>query len=974
MERDEFYYRGRKIERGTMLSEGCNEVPLRYTEVRADVVGMLADVTVIQHFRNGSDRTIEAVYLFPLPHSCAVSAMEMKMGERVIRSEIREREEAARAYIRARDKSWNAALLEQERPNLFTVSVANIEPRCEIVVTLRYHEVLPLEDNQYELVFPTTFTPRYIPGMNMSTGNPEAGIEDPLKALTGQMESVPDAGRLSAPIQNPISPCGREINIFVSLDPGFDIGEITSPSHRLYIREEGMRRLIQLACEGEIPNRDFILRFSPRVERLQATMAFHREKGREGSFLLQIIPQSDYLANELLRREMIFVLDRSGSMAGAPIMQARKALKALLRTLGTGDFFSILAFDDQMELFDPRSASGIMPRFDALRCSCRFNQENLSKADRFLDGIDARGGTEIGMALNLVLRIPAKKGILRQIVFLTDGAVGNEDQMLQQLSRDLGGARTFMIGIGPSINRYLIDEMAKAGRGAARFITSNEDIEEEILDFANQISFPVLSDLSIDCEGGQIAFIYPTPLPDLYRGQILSIIGRFYTSGVAQIMLTGNIGEGRLEKAVRVDLPEVSEEHGVIETLWARRRIDALLSQQRNKPREAHFLRDEIIGIAVAYHLMSPYTSLVAIETGDGEERSCEDAVTISVPSLLPEGLNYEVFHLSGGHSLGGSPYLQSAGRGISLCLCLDPGGDQGIGSQELLLPSLEVSQGAPCLSPDPSEFGMGGSSMSWGYDAGGGDENSRPEDFGGSSDRAPGQEEELLLNLVLKWLVRNQCADGCWSLDPRPDRRAIMTSLALLAFIGRGHTNRKGKFTPQISRAIGWLGGNVGALTGLSAACATWVFAEISDGQASERESGLRLLQAMEKCWSDFRTPVEKVIAAYAAISAVSAGLGGSSKLAVLKQWLLEDGATTLSHIVGFDGLLKGIRAVMSGKEEVKMSAIRLISGEINGSGDDSGKIIIDGMQPLDATAAGAFILSWRGSTLRQKSFDDLE
>ncbi len=613
------WYKKAAVTEGTMAVTNMENtvLPLKYTEVKADITGMLADVKVTQKFQNELSENIEAVYMFPLSSGSAVQEFEIVIGERVIKSVVKEKKEARRTYEKAKQAGKKAGLLEQERPDIFTVSVANIEPGQDILVNIRYYETIKYEDTDYEFVFPMAITPRY-------AGKDSKGVPESLE------------GKISPPILPPAKDAGREVKIFINLDAGFPTGDISSPTHSISVKEkEGGKKEIEFAREKEIPNKDFVLKYSSTGEKVETALAFYREEGKAGTFMLHLTPKMDYGPEEMVKREMIFVLDRSGSMGGEPIKQAKSALKDCLRTLRGGDFFSIITFDDTLECFSEKSLE--------------FNEENLEKADRFIDSIDARGGTEILSALKKAFQIPETKDCLRQIVFLTDGAVWGEEESLREINKNLGKSRVFTFGIGPCVNRYFLSKLADLGRGTCHFITDVRQIKEEIEAFSKQVSCPILSDLALDMEDANIFDIYPDPVPDLYFGQVICLLGRFHSSGKVKGRLTGRTGLGNFEEEFTVELPEKENTHPVIETIWARKHIDVLLDLQRREPQKKAEIRDEIIGIGLKYHLMSPYTSLVAVEEVEEEKekekkKEKKELIKIDVPQILPEGLEHNAF------------------------------------------------------------------------------------------------------------------------------------------------------------------------------------------------------------------------------------------------------------------------------------------------------------------------------------------
>ena len=592
-----------EITEGTMIASNLKNspIPLRHTEVRAHITGMISEVEVTQKFYNSFQKNIEALYVFPLPHDSAVNFLEIKVGDRIIKGNIKEKEEAKRTYEKAKYRGRKAGLLEEERPNLFTMSVANIEPKEEILVKLKYYGTLKYEDNKFEFLFPMTLTPRYC------------------------SSSVSDVERISPPVERPSVYNKREINIFITLKAGFEIEEIYSPSHLIYIEDKGSnRKEIQLSGEGKIPNKDFVLKYAPKGENIESSVSFYREKGKTGTFMLHITPKFDYGPKEMLKREIIFVLDRSGSMFGSPMIYARNSLKKALKTLRAGDTFNIITFDHEINLLS--------------KISLELNEANLLLARNFIDNTHARGSTEILAALQVALQIPASKEHLRQIVFLTDGAVGNERFILERIEKNLGNARIFTFGLGSSVNRYIMAKMAEIGRGTYHIIMESKEIEEAMENFSKQTSSPVLSDITLEIEGAEVSDIYPAPVPDIYQGDTIFLVGRFHSSGKARAVIKSKTGTGEFIQELDINLPVEEKTNGVIETIWARKRIDSLMDKVRQNPKEKFSIRDEVIGLALKYRLLSPYTSFVAVEKDDEQENFLkEDLLTVNVSSLMPE-------------------------------------------------------------------------------------------------------------------------------------------------------------------------------------------------------------------------------------------------------------------------------------------------------------------------------------------------
>ena len=996
---DEIFYKGRKITEGTMMPVGLEEfpLPLTFTELRTSITGMVADVKVIQKFHNDLDKNIEAVYIFPLPSESAVHSLEIKINERTIKSEIKEKEEAKRVYEQAKHEMKQGALLEQERPNLFTMSVANIEPGQEILVTLEYYETIAYEDGEYKFVFPMTVTPRYNP------------------------QSVTDRERISPTFQSPDRT--REINIFIDLDAGFSTGEISSPTHLLYIQEKGEhKREIQLAKEGEIPNKDFVLKYSSDGEKVEQTFTLYREENKAGTFMFHITPKIDYGPEEMLKREIIFILDRSGSMEGTPMEQAKKALKACLRTLREGDMFAIINFDDQLEVLSDSSLA--------------FNDENLRKADDFVNATSARGWTEILLAMDCALRMPANKEYLRQIIFLTDGAVGNEDQVIKEVEKILGKARIFTFGIGSSVNRYLLDKMAEIGRGTVQYLLENEDIEEAIQKFANQAAFPVLGDISLEWENASVTDVYPLPVPDVYFGQILCLLGRFHSSGSAKAILKGRTGQGEFSQEISIELPEKHDENRAIETIWARKRIDHLLGRLREYPQETHSIRDEVLGLSMKYHLMSPYTSLVAVEKDD-REREKKEVIRVDVPLVVPEGYDSSVppvpvqMPYPSFQSMASIPDDPLDAGYLEMCA------GSGMPSTGLSFSLSDISCGEcepECMAPEappppassivpappPPECFMKTQSVSDNFIKYDREELETEVSFELDTDIAfeeadedideeteeelyedikedfclkeisleepgvmlcePSELEEDIsfertqksdipiserLNLTLKYLARNQTAEGSWSKDEEISKRLVSTCFGILAFIKEGHTNKAGNYKPQLEKAVYFIKNNMDKLSGLSLSLASNVFFELYrlSGKKKEKFDAEKMLEKLKIAWNSYVSVKDRIFASLAGKSAVKAGLIKEGDFDHIDKWLREAGeeAKELTGIITLDDMFTGLISAVAGKTDLYEAFLKLLVDYHIDSGEDSGSIRIQGLYAvmLDVTAIGAFIIS---------------
>lgn len=597
------------------ISSKYQEIPLLHTDVALDVQGLVLSATVTQQYANSGADPIEAVYVFPLPHDAAVYDMEIRIGNRVIRSVIRERAEAKRVYQAAKAEGKRAALVEEERPNIFTTSVANIMPGDRIDVRLRYVETLRWEQGRMRLVFPMVVGPRYIPG-SQAVGQTGTG-------WAPHTDAVPDASRITPPVRNPEGRPGHDISVKADLDLGFQAGMIKCVSHDVNVqRLPDGREHVELASETTIPNRDFVLEIQQADAVEPKTALFLSPDGSgETHFLLAAFPPT-VEPRERKPVEMLYMIDVSGSMEGTSIQQARGALLQALDRLRPVDRFGILAFSSGFQEFaaEPLQAT----------------PENVAAARRYVQGLEAGGGTEMLPALQHLMRKPKREGYLRHIILLTDGDLGNEEQIFGSLRSDLGDARLYTVAIGSAPNFFLATKMAQFGRGTFTQIADNNEIQEQMSKLFESIESPVLTDVAVSFEGVKVADVYPERPPDLFSRQPLMIYGRITSGHIGRVHLSGNEGNRHYESVLAFDAT-ASSFHPAITTLWARQRVEELMDQWRKSDEkgQAEF-RTTIVAHAIRYRLVTRFTSLVAVEeviANPGVQSN-----TVAVPTELPHG------------------------------------------------------------------------------------------------------------------------------------------------------------------------------------------------------------------------------------------------------------------------------------------------------------------------------------------------
>ncbi|MDT4969235.1 MAG: Ca-activated chloride channel [Acidobacteriota bacterium] len=591
--------------------------PLKQTNVKAEISGFLSRVRVTQEFENPFKEKIEAVYVFPLPQNAAVDDMTMLVGDRTVRGRILRREEAQAVYEAARANGQVAGLLDQERPNVFTQSVANIMPGEKVTVTISYVETLKYEDGSYQFVFPMVVAPRYVPGTATSAGT---------GGTATNTTQVPDASKITPPLTARGTRTGQNISVEVSLDAGVPIDELRSNSHEIDVeRPNGWSANVRLKHKDEIPNKDFVLKYDVASRRMEDALLTHRtDKGGFFTFIIQ--PPDRVTVEDVTPKEIVFVLDTSGSMGGFPIEKAKEAMKLALDGLYPRDTFNLITFAGDTHILFEKPVPA--------------NAENLQKAQAFLESRTGGGGTEMMTAIKAALDPSDAQDHIRIVCFMTDGEVGNDFEIISEVQKH-PNARVFAFGIGSSINRFLLDKVAEEGRGEVEYVGLKDDGSAAARRFHERIRSPLLTDISVEWNGLPVTDIYPRRIPDLFSAKPVVLTGRYTAAGRGTLRLKGKMSGRDFVREIQVDLPEADARHDVLATLWARTRIDDLMStdyrgvQQNNAHGD---VKETITQLGLEYRLMTQYTSFVAVEemtvTEGGQPRRIE------VPLELPEGMN----------------------------------------------------------------------------------------------------------------------------------------------------------------------------------------------------------------------------------------------------------------------------------------------------------------------------------------------
>ncbi|HEV8377637.1 MAG TPA: VIT and VWA domain-containing protein [Tepidisphaeraceae bacterium] len=587
-------------------------VPLKHTDVKASIAGYIATVDVTQEYQNPYNGKIEAVYAFPLPDNAAVSEFVMTIGQRRIRGIIREREEAERIYKEARSQGYVATLLTQERPNIFTQKVANIEPGKKIDVNLRYFHTLAYNDGAYEFVFPMVVGPRFNP-VGSTQGVGAVSRDD--RGTSGQATEIQ--------YLRPNERSGHDISLSVAIDAGLPIDKLECSSHAIERTPNGEGKMqVKLAAADSIPNKDFVLRYQVAGRTPKSTFIASRDT-RGGFFTLMILPPKDLSDVQRQPLEMVFTLDTSGSMDGRPIEQSKAAMNYALTHMNSADSFQIINFSDQPTKF-AKSPIAATPH-------------NVQLGLQHIARMHGTGGTMLVDGLRASLLFPSDSQRLRVVAFLTDGFIGNEDEALRELHNSLGPARIFSFGVGSSPNQFLMNGMAKMGRGAAAYVGLNKNPEQVMAEFFERISHPALTDVKVDWGTLDVREVYPARIPDLFVGRPVIVTGRFNGASDSRITIRGRAGGE--EKVVTVPVKIASAPTSpALPVLWARAKIADLM--ERAIWEENRELPQQIKTLAMEYGLVCPYTAFLAV---DASERTAGNVgTTVNIPVPVPDGVKYE--------------------------------------------------------------------------------------------------------------------------------------------------------------------------------------------------------------------------------------------------------------------------------------------------------------------------------------------
>jgi len=576
-----------------------DHLPLKDTHVDVAVSGVIADVKVVQAYRNEGARPINASYVFPASTRAAVYAMRMKIGNDIIVAKIKEKETAKKEFEEAKKEGKSASLLEQERPNVFSMHLANVMPQEQVEIELHYTELLVPTDGTYEFVFPTVVGPRY---------------PSPKNANTRTIDRFVNAPYLHEG-EKPTS----ELHITAKISAGVPIQEITCPSHQVFPQFQNPSTA-QLTLDDSDPfqgNRDFVLHY--RLIGQQITSGVLLFQGQDEKFFLYMAqPPARVETDDIPAREYIFVVDVSGSMNGYPLSTAKHLITDLIGKLKPTDLFNVVLFAGDSTVLSENSLQA--------------NQENTAKAIRLLDEQRGAGGTELLPAVQRAMSFPRQQNISRNIVLVTDGYISGEEGVFDYIRDNLGQSNVFAFGIGETVNRYLIEGVAKAGMGEPFIVGRESDAEAMASKFREYIQAPVLTNIQVKSVGFETYDVNPVHFPDLLAQRPIILFGKWRGPITGTFELTGKSGRGGYLSRIDISGIQPDEGNRALRYLWARSRI-AELSDYGSSSVRADRVKD-ITQLGMKYNLLTQYTSFIAVR--EIVTNTLEPGKDINQPLPLP--------------------------------------------------------------------------------------------------------------------------------------------------------------------------------------------------------------------------------------------------------------------------------------------------------------------------------------------------
>lgn len=607
---------------------GQVDMPLLKSDLTVDVQGDMATVQVRQVFANPSDLPMSAEYLFPLNQKAAVYAMQMQVGDELVEARIQRKAEAEKTFDQAKQEGKAAALLTQHRPNMFTQNIANLMPGQPITVTLSYVQPVPKIDGAHELVLPLVVGPRYqgaaqVDEVTLAGFDTGASAPQPTETVgdwtLSQLPEYPPVHGLTVP--DAIDPA--RVSLDLTLKAAVPVSNLQSATHDLQI-SQGDTAVTATFSDGRvIDNRDVVLRYE--LGGKDTTAGVLAQHDRQGGFVsLMIEPPNVPGADQIAARELVFVLDTSGSMGGAPLDASKRFMQAALQGLRPEDYFRVIRFSSAPSEF----ATDAVPA----------TAGNIAAGQRFVHSLQAGGGTEIDRAIRHAFATRQPDNTLRIVVFLSDGYIGNEAGVLETIRQQIGDARIYAFGVGTAVNRYLLDAMADEGRGYARYVDPTERASDVAETLARDLKSPVLTDISVDWGDLKVTDVVPQRIPDLFDGGSVRVLARYEGGGPAEVQINGRVRGRKASMPLALDLPDASDAArddrtgAAIPLTWARTRIADLDRAMAVRDGAQAQLEKRITDLGLQFNLQTRYTSFVAVSktiVNDGEMPTRTTAVAL---------------------------------------------------------------------------------------------------------------------------------------------------------------------------------------------------------------------------------------------------------------------------------------------------------------------------------------------------------
>jgi Ca-activated chloride channel family protein len=579
---------------------GVEAFPLKSTNVMVSVSGVIADVTVTQVYENRGSVPINGRYVFPGSTRAAIHGMQMRIGDRRVVAKIREREQASKEFAEAKAAGKSASLLEQDRPNVFTMAVANVMPGDVVEVELEYSEILTPEEGIYQFVYPAVVGPRY-------SNTPEA-------------TAPADSKWVKSPYLHQGEPSPATLSIAVSLSTGVPLADLRSPSHPAKIAWEGPT-LASVVLDKDAGNRDFILDYRLSGTEIQSGLLVF-ESAEENFFLLTVQPPVRVTARDIPPREYIFVLDVSGSMHGFPLNTAKEVIKNLIGNLKLSDTFNVILFSGGSRVLSPESLAA--------------TSQNVTRAIAVIDRQTGGGGTELEAALRTAIHLPRSGFVSRSIVVVTDGFIAEERGAFTLIDENLGNTNFFAFGIGSGVNRYLVEGIARAGQGEPFVVTRPDEAGQAGDRFRRYIESPVLTSIHVNYRGFDAYDVEPKTQPDLFAERPIVLFGKFHGEKQGKIEVTGRTANGPFTRTFDVSESITRPEHAALPQLWARTRI-ARLSDFNFLREDPESIR-EVTTLGLTYSLLTRHTSFIAVL--EQVRNTTGQAADVNQPLPLPDGVS----------------------------------------------------------------------------------------------------------------------------------------------------------------------------------------------------------------------------------------------------------------------------------------------------------------------------------------------